>query len=60
MLKKIVGEFTKPLDERNKLELKMKQKYSRWLREGKDISIGATIYVDGKQLMRKDDIGRAV
>ena len=63
MLKKIVGEFTKPSNERNKFELKMIRKYYRWLREGKDISIGAsgkTIYVDGKQVMRKDDIGRAV
>ena len=51
MLKKIVGEFTKPVNERNKLERKMIRKYYRWLREGKDVSIGPsgkTMYVDGK------------
>ena len=55
-VKKTVGEFTKPLNERNKLELKTIRKYYRWLREGKNISIeasGKTIYVDGKKLMRE-------
>ena len=40
MIRKVRGEFDKPLGDRNSVEKNVIRKYYRWLSQGKDIYIG--------------------
>ena len=59
MIKKITGVFNKPSHERTNLEKSVIRKFYRWIKEGKQITVGVsgtTIYINGKQLMRKEEV----
>ena len=63
MIRKVRGEFDKPLGDRNSVEKNVIRKYYRWLSQGKDIYIGPsgkTIYINGKQLIQKEELNQAI
>ena len=56
----MIREIYKPLGERTLLEKHTVWKYYRWLNQEKDVYTSVkTIYVDGKELMRKGEMSRA-
>ena len=60
---KISGKFSKPSSERNNVVNSVIRKYYRWIKDGKEITVGPsgkTIYVDGKQLIRKEELNREI
>lgn len=63
LLKKVKGEFTTPVSERTREENKVLRKYYRWISQNKDVRVGPsgrTIYVDGRQLIRKEELNRTI
>ena len=63
MIRKILGSFDTPVTDRTKVEIVVIRKYYRWIRQGHDLTIGAsgrTIYLDGKQLLRIEEKERAI
>ena len=63
LLKKINGEFNIPVKERIAEMNLIIRKYYRWLDQGKDVRVGPsgrTIYVEGLQLIRKNEIDQAI
>ena len=59
MLKEIKGNFNVPVSERTKVERTTCRNNYRWMKEGKTLTIGNTglsIYIDGKRLLRKDEM----
>ena len=63
MLKKVIGNFKTPVAERSTVERTINRKYYRWLKEGKVLSVGNSgkhIYIDGKRLLRKNEMKKAV
>ena len=56
MIRKILGSFDTPVAERTKKEAAVIRKYYRWIDVGHEVTVGRsgrTIYVNGKQLLRK-------
>ena len=63
LLNKIINNFDTPVAERSTTEKAVLRKYYRWIKAGKQITIGASfknIYVDGKRLMRKSELKEIV
>ena len=63
MLRKITGRYDTPVAERSSADNRLLRKYYRWIKQGKDISVGPsckTVYIDGKKLTRKEEIERAI
>lgn len=63
MLKKVLGNFQTPVAERSLIERTINRKYYRWIKEGKELSVGNSgkhIYIDGKRLLRKNELAKAV
>ena len=59
MLNEIKGNFNVPVSERTKVERTTCRINYRWMKEGKTLTIGNTgqsIYIDGKRLLRKDEM----
>ena len=62
-IRKITGSYGTAVTERSSIDVRILPKYYRWIKQGKDISVGPsckTIYIDGKQLMRKEETERAI
>ena len=61
LLRKITGRYDTPvIAERSSADIR---KDYRWINQGKDISVSPsckTVYIDGKKLMRKEEIERAI
>lgn len=58
MIEKIQGRFSKPVNKRTKLEVGTLRKLYRWKNDGREIVVGASgasIYIDGKRIMRRKE-----
>ena len=63
MIRKITGRYNIPVAERSVKETRLLRKYYRWICLGNDLSVGPsgkTIYINGKQLVRKEEIERTI
>ena len=63
MLRKIMGQSSIPVIEKTKVDRKVERKYYRWLKQGRSLTVGPslkTIYIDGKKLIRKEELRKLV
>ena len=59
ILRKLTDSFMIPLRDRTKVERSAIRKYYRWMKSGMEITVGPsgkTLYLEGKQLIRKEEI----
>ena len=63
LLRRITGRYDTPVAERRKEDIRALRKYYRWVKQGKEVSVGPscnTIYIDGKKLMRRGEVERSI
>ena len=63
VLRKIMGCYDTPVAERTCVDNRALRKFYRWIKDERHISVGPsgkTIYIDGKKLLKKDEIDLAI
>ena len=63
LIRKILGRFNTPVSERTLVEKKILRKYNRLVKGEKELRVGPSgksIYVDGKLLVRNEEVAKAI
>ena len=63
LLRKILGRFNTPVRERTLVEKNVLRKYYRLVKGGREFHVGSSgksIYIDGRLLIRNEEMGKAI